>query len=238
MGLVSGAPRSGTTALCEWLGHQRDVSAFTESRILVSIHKFMEEIYRFHNLEKDSRMIVDLARHLVIDYYSSSRILMGKKVLIDKEPLEPIAFPSKEYGRFIMNIRTLFPECKLLLMVRDPVATIWSMTSRTWGSSLTSPESRSFTLEEHIENWSSCAELIVQHCSDSNAYIVQYGRLIHDAENESRRVFEFLDIQEGSAFQPREPKENGFSNKQRGKILRMVQPQLRALSGQGISDLS
>lgn len=93
--LISGAPRSGTSVLCEWLGHQPGVSAFPESRILVSIHGFMEEIYRFQNLDRDSATIVNLARHLVFDYYSSSRVLIAKKLLVDKEPLEQIAFPSK-----------------------------------------------------------------------------------------------------------------------------------------------
>jgi hypothetical protein len=42
--LISGAPRSRTSALCEWLGHQQGLSAFAESRILVSIHMFMSEV--------------------------------------------------------------------------------------------------------------------------------------------------------------------------------------------------
>jgi len=91
--LISGAPRSGTTSLIEWLGHQPGVSAFQESRILLSIHRFIEEIHRFKNLNRDSAAIVSLARHLVFDYYSSQRILLGKRLLVDKEPLEPIAFP-------------------------------------------------------------------------------------------------------------------------------------------------
>ena len=235
--LISGAPRSGTTALIKWLGHQPGVSAFQESRILVSIHRFMEEIYRFKNSDRGSATIVNLARHLVFDYYSSSRILIGKRLLADKEPLEPIAFPSKEYGQFIINVKRLFPESKLLLAVRDPIATIWSMIGRTWGESLTNMESKRFTIEEYTENWCSCAVLILQYCSDPNTYIVQFGRLINDPENESRRIFDFLDIRKGNSFQPRQTKEIGFSNEEREKILHMVQPQLELLNAQGISDL-
>jgi hypothetical protein len=234
--LISGGPRSGTSALCEWLGHQPGVSAFHESRILVSIHRFMEEIYRFRNLDKDSPMIVSLARHLVFDYYSSSRILLGKRLLVDKEPLEPIAFPSKEYRQFIINMKRLFPESKLLLAIRDPIATIWSMRKRTWGESLTNIETKKFTVEEYIENWCSCADLILQYRSDPNTYIVQFGRLVNDPENESRRILGFLNVREGDSFQPRQTKEIGFSNEEREKILRIVQPQLEMLRVQGISE--
>jgi len=235
--LISGPPRSGTSVLCEWLGHQPGVSAFPESRILVSISRFMNEIDRFRSLDRDSETIVNLARRLVFDYYSGSRILMGKRMLIDKEPLEPIAFPSKDYGRFIANVKRLLPGSKLLLVIRDPVATIWSMTRRTWGESLTQMETKRFTVEEYKENWSSCVDLILQYCSDPNTYIVQFGRLVHDPENESRRIFDFLKIRRGKSFQPRQTKEIGFSNEEQEKILRMVQPKLDLLAAAGISHL-
>ena len=45
-----------------------------------------------------------------------------------KEPLEPIAFPDRHYEQFLDNTRLLFPNIKLLFMVRDPLATIWSMS--------------------------------------------------------------------------------------------------------------
>jgi hypothetical protein len=235
--LISGAPRSGTTSLIEWIGHQPGVSAFQESRILLSIHRFMEEIYRFKNLNRDSATIVSLARHLVFDYYSSQRILLGKRLLVDKEPLEPIAFPSKEYGQFIINVKRLFPESKFLLAVRDPLATIWSMMGRTWGESLTNMETKRFNIEDYIENWCSCADLILQYCSDPNTYIVQFGHLVNDPENESKKIFDFLNIRKGNSFQPRQTKEIGFSNEEREKILRMVQPHLALLNVQGISNL-
>src|SRR5829696_8774651 len=88
--LLSGAPRSGTTALISWLDRHPRVAAFQESRILVGTHRFMADVYRFNNLERDSETLVELARHLVLDYYSSCRVLIGKSVLVDKEPLEPV----------------------------------------------------------------------------------------------------------------------------------------------------
>jgi len=197
----------------------------------------MQEICRFRNLDRDSATILNLARHLVFDYYSSSRILIGKRLLIDKEPLEPIAFPAKEYGQFIINVKRLFPQSKLLLAVRDPIATIWSMTGRSWGESLMNMETKRFTIEEYAGNWCSCADIILEYCSDPNTYVVQFGRLINDPENESRRIFDCLNIRKGNSFQPRQTSEIRFSNEERERILSIVQPQLELLNTQGIRDL-
>ena len=234
--LVSGAPRSGTTALVNWLGQQRGVSAVQESRILVGIHRFMEDIDRFKGLARDGARIITLARRLVLDYYAGSRILIGKRLLVDKEPLEPVAFPSREYGRFLVHVRTLFPGSKILLVVRGPVATIWSMSQRTWGESLVNMESKRFTIEEYAQNWCSCADLILQYWSDPRTCIVQWERLMNDPETESKRILAFLHVRKGEVFQPRQTKDIGFNREERDTILRLVQPKLDLLRAQGISD--
>jgi hypothetical protein len=237
MCLISGAPRSGTTALTDWLSHQPGVAGFQESRILIGIHRFIEDVYRFNNLVKDTGKLVILARHLVLEYYGSSRVLIGKRVLIDKEPLEPVAFPSREYGQFLVHVRQLFPELKLLLAVRDPVATVWSMSQRTWGESLTNAEAKRFTIQEYAENWCSCADLVLRYCSDPRTYVVQYGQLMNDSEKESRRILDFLRVRQGDPFTPRQPRDTGFDQDQRETILRVVRPQLERLTARGISQL-
>jgi hypothetical protein len=235
--LISGAPRSGTTALIDWLGHQPGVAAFEESRILVGIHRFIEDVYRFNKLERDSERLVNLARHLVLDYYSSCRVLIGKRILLDKEPLEPVAFPSREYGRFLVHVRRLFPESKILLAVRDPLATVWSMSERTWGESLTNGGTKQFTIEEYAQNWCACADLVLRYRSDPRTYVVQFGRLMNDPGDESRRILDFLNVRHGEIFEPRQTRDIGFSKEQRETILGVVQPQLDLLNGQGISAL-
>jgi hypothetical protein len=197
----------------------------------------MEDIYRFKNLESDSARIGNLARQLVRDYYVSSRILIGKSLLVDKEPLEPVALPSKKYERFLVNVRRLFPESKILLAIRDPVATISSMSQRTWGDSLSSMETRNFTIEEYAHNWCSCADLILRYFSDPRTYIVQFGRLMNDSTNESKRILDFLSIPNGGSFEPRRTSDISFNEEETDRILRLVQPQLDLLDAQRISDL-
>ncbi len=235
--LITGAPRSGTSALSVWLGQQPGVAAFAESRILVSIHKFLVEALRFKNLERENLRITSLARQLVLDYYFNSRLLIGEKLVIDKEPLEPIAFPAKDYEPFISSVKQLLPDSRLLFAIRDPLATIWSMSRRTWGESLQNETARKFTIEEHTENWCACANLIARHCTDPKTYVVQFGNLVNDSENESKRIFSFLNIRHGITFQPQPTKEIGFSSEEQAKILTGVQPQLAQLKTQGITNL-
>ena len=112
------------------------------------------------------------------------------------------------------------------------------MRGRTWGTSLTNAKTRRFTIEEHIENWRSCATLVLLYSSDPNTYVVQFGRLVNNPENESAKIFDFLNLREGDSFQLRQTSNIGFSNEEKEIILSRVQPQLELLTAQGISDLS
>lgn len=236
--LVSGAPRSGTTALCQWLNRQRGVASFGESRMLIATHRFLEEVHRFRRLEKRKKDLVDMARRLTYVYYLDHRVLLGRSLILCKEPLEPIAFPDKQYKAFLENVRIVLPEAKFIFMIRDPVATVWSMKQKKWGSSLTNFEPRTFSVEEHTESWCSCVDCILQYTADPNTYICQFGRLITDPENESKQILDFLKIRKGQPFQPRQTKSTGFSKEERALILRISRPQLKALYAQGISDLT
>lgn len=236
--LITGAPRSGTSALVRWLGTQKQISAFPESRILISAHRFLEEARRFQNLEKEIVRIENLVQKLAYEYYIDSRLSLGKRLIVDKEPLEPIAFPSKDYATFISNVRKIFPEAKLLLAIRDPFSTIWSMSRRTWGESLSDKLKHHFTLQEYIDTWKACAEVVLQYHGLPNVYVVQFGRLINDAENESGKIFDFLKLRNGVPFKPRETNEVNFDIEERNLILSAVSPHLEKLMSLGIKDLS
>lgn len=236
--LITGSPRSGTSALVRWLGMQRPISAFPETRILISAHRFLEEACRFQNLEKEIWRIEALARKLVFEYYIDSRLSVGKRLIVDKEPLEPIAFPLRDYKKFIINVGKIIPGAKILFAIRDPLATIWSMSRRTWGESLTEPQQRRFKLDEYIEDWNMCAELVLENYFAPNVYVVQFGRLINDSLNESRRIFDFLGIRSGVPFEPRETNEINFNNEECEKILTAVAKQVERLKTKGIKDLS
>jgi hypothetical protein len=235
--LISGAPRSGTTALIEWLGRHPDVAAFQESRILVGLHGFLDDVDRFAKLATNSAELVSLARQLALQYYASSGVLLGKRVIVDKEPLEPIAFPARDYAGFLRNVRRLFPASKILLLVRDPLDTIWSMSKRSWGESLAGGPVIHFTLEEYAQNWCACADVALTYCSDPGAYVVQFGHLVADPGDESRKILEFVGLRTGEMFEPQRTSEVGFNPEEVETILRLVRPRLELLRGRGLSQL-
>ncbi|GAB1469191.1 hypothetical protein MASR2M66_00670 [Chloroflexota bacterium] len=112
------------------------------------------------------------------------------------------------------------------------------MSQRSWGESLAVPDSRRFRLEDYIENWCSCAKLISLYSDiDENTYILQFGRLIEDAGNESKRILDFLGLQVETPFQPRQTHEIGFNKEDVEKIVKKTAPYLDNLRLHGITDL-
>lgn len=234
--LITGSPRSGTTAVERWLGEQRKVVAFHETRVLIAIHRFIEEIARYHRLEPMGEF-ARMARETAFEYYSNRSILIGRKVIVDKEPLEPIAFPDADYALFLKNLRLLFPEGKLLFMVRDPISTIWSMCQRKWGYSLVGFEPRTLTLDEHIENWCTCADIVLDYIDDPNAYVCAFGRLVDTPQEESEQILRFLHLSGGEPFRPQTVKKVGFGDAERIYILQKTNSRVDAFEQQGILNL-
>jgi len=231
--LITGAPRSGTTAMELWLNSQKKVVAFHETRILRTTHKFLEEAKRYSNLEPRGEF-ADLARSVAYQFYSKRCIMKENNIIIDKEPFMSIGFPDKDYLLFLENYRLLFPDGKLLFMIRDPLSTIWSMQERKWGYTLRDFTPCSFELEYYIENWCDCADLILDYANDNNTYICSFETLVTNPAEESERIFDFLQLTGGEPFEPREVKTIGFSDEERNLIRDKTRNHREALKKQEI----
>ena len=216
--LITGCPRSGTSALLWWLAEQDKIETSYESRILISAHRFLTEVERFQALHENQSLLISMLRRLFFNYHSSLRYLWGKKI-IEKEPLEPIAFPDEKYGEFIRHVQLVLPEIKLLFVVRDPIETVWSMRQRKWGFSLTNQNLGSYSIQKCIEIWIANVKLIQEFASDSNVYICKFDRLISNPEKESHRIFDFLSIPRTKIFVPRPTKTPAFSKAEKELIL-------------------
>jgi len=227
--LLCGCPRSGTSAMRNWLQLQPGVAALFESRIMISAHRFVEEVERFSVLHANKNILLPLIRRLVFSYCAQTKFIWRKQLVV-KEPLEPIAFPEERYGAFLQSMRMVFPEIKLIFMVREPVGTIWSMTQRKWGYSLTQGDLRTYSSEESIRNWKACAGLACEYAPDPNVYVCMFDKLIGEPEEESRRIFDFLSINSRNYFQPKPTKTPGFTEEEKEFILRETQPQRELLS--------
>jgi len=231
--LITGAPRSGTTAVEKWLNRQEKTVAFHESRMLIAVHRFIEEIYR-HSSFKNDKKFLEMGRNMAYKFYSSRCKIVEYKLLIDKEPLEPIAFPDKNYRLFLKNYRLIFPEGKLIFMLREPLAAIWSMDERKWGHSLHNYTPHTFSLDTYIQTWCDSADLILEYADDKNSYICSFEKLVDNPKEESFKIFDFLQLKDGKIFQPRAVKNIKFDDEQRELIEEGTKDHMDKLRGRGL----
>ncbi|CAN5320474.1 hypothetical protein BH23BAC3_BH23BAC3_32960 [soil metagenome] len=232
--LITGAPRSGTTAMENWLNDQKRVVAFHETRVLRTTHRFLEEA-KLHSKLKTDGEFLDLARNIAYQFYSKRCIMSENEIFIDKEPLMSISFPEKDYSSFLDNYRLMFPHGKLLFMVRHPLSTIWSMNERKWGYTLRNYTPRSFELDYYIESWCDCAQLILDYADEKNTYICSFETLVNQPGDESKRILDFLGISDGKPFQPKEVKTIGFTDEETAHILQKTKNYMHSLNERGIS---
>lgn len=235
--VISGAPRSGTTAVVKWLQTNKRVSTFAETRILVAAHAMVREAHRFQQLSGKDLYLRRAVRRLVFGFYAEQCKYAGRPILVDKEPLEPIAFPDRQYEDFLHSVRFIEPDAKIIFMVREPIGTVWSMSQRKWGYSLTEGEPRTFTLEEHVANWCACADIALEWASDPNVYVCFYDRLVTAPESESMRIAHFLGLGKVGTFEPKQSSEPGFSPDQRAFIAAQTQSRVEALAAVGVAEV-
>ena len=101
--LITGCPRSGTSAVLYWLKAQKQLTGFYESRIMISAHRFLNEVENFKELQTNRRTLIKMIRKLVFSYYAQNKYVW-RKILVEKEPLEPVAFPEGGYDNFLQHI--------------------------------------------------------------------------------------------------------------------------------------
>ena len=130
--LTVACARSGSSALVGWLSRHSDVVYVGQSRILPIASRYIQNVDSFKNLHSNRDSLLMLGRNLVWQYYSSKWFIWNR-ILIDKENFDPTVFPNGKIDRFLDDVRELFPDVKLLFLVREPVATISSMQKKNFG---------------------------------------------------------------------------------------------------------
>jgi len=208
--LITGCPRSGTSALCAWLKVQPGISGFYESRITIAAHRFLQSVDRFKHLAEHETTLIESARRMVLDHYSQIRFLPGR-VILEKEPLEPIAFPDHDYSSYLHTMRRLFPAMKLIFITRNVENTVWSMTQRTWGQSLAAPTEISLNISQATRIWLDSNRLIQKMQNEPNTLSIQYEDLVARPGEVSKQLCDFLNIQYRSPFVPTSGKTPQFS---------------------------
>jgi hypothetical protein len=116
-------------------------------------------------------------------------------------------------------MRLIFPDIKIIFMVREPLATIWSMRQREWGYSLADPKLRNYSLPECIQIWKNCVELAHENYDDPNWYICSFERLVKEPKEESCRILRFISSKSSTFFIPKTTDKSRFSDEEKNYIL-------------------
>ncbi|MCP5004997.1 MAG: sulfotransferase [Planctomycetes bacterium] len=227
--LVVSCARSGSTAISDWLSKQSGVVYAGQSRIQTVTCRYIQEIDSFKSLTKDRALLLKLVNELVWQYYAKS-FFFWNRVLVDKENFDPTTFPHGRYEEFIDTLQYLFPDIKLLFLVRDPVATIWSMHKKKyWGYSLARSSLLTYTRDEYIDIWNQCTILASKSRGMKNVYVCEFEKLVAAPDKESAKIFKFLGIPGSNIFCPNVTDEIGFDQSERQYILDATESVRKAL---------
>lgn len=217
--LIVACARSGSTALAQWLSLQAGVVYGKQSRILPVASRFIQDADSFKSLSGSRELLLSSGRELVWRYYAHSSFLWSR-LLIEKENFDTTVFPDGQFEKFLGIVRQLFPQIKILFLIREPLATIWSMQKKEWwGHSLTQFPLFRLTLDECIKIWNDSAMLAEKYRGDKNAYVCEFEKLVADPKKESDEISRFLNISGAQPFFPNSTASIGFSEAEQQYIL-------------------
>jgi hypothetical protein len=184
--LVTGCPRSGTTPLTGWLGMSPNVVSLCESRRTLAMHRLLDEARRFKTTSGELATIKSCAGMMMRKLYDT-----GVAVVVDKEPLEPIAFPHGDFESYLDDVVDVL-DSKLLFMIRDPVTTVFEILSRLWGHSRVAGEPEKRTLPEAIAIWREATETAIKYAGRENVRLQSYEKLVVDSPHQSIYICDFV----------------------------------------------
>jgi adenylylsulfate kinase len=196
--LVTGCPRSGTTAVASWLLSAPGAVGAIETRRTIAARSIWRTSKRFWCFDPmaplmalqratNPELVRQIAREAALRMYGVSQDHDG--VLIDKEPLEPVAFPQEDYAEYLQDVRDLW-DAQLVCMVRNPIDTIASMMRRLWGYSAKDQEPHELALRDCIRVWKKATRAVIRAkvVAPAETRIQTYEALCSHPEIETQKM--------------------------------------------------
>ena len=177
---IAGLHRSSTSMLHNWLAAHPDVSGFHNTGAPRDEGQHLQTVYLpASSLGGPGRFGFDPRAHLTEDNANPEKAEklfwewsqywdLSKPVLVEKSP------PNLLRTRFL---RALFPNCKIIVITRHPIAVAYS-TRRNWG----------VPIYQSLRHWCLCHEVFAHDSwptGDSQwLHILAYEQFVDDAEHE------------------------------------------------------
>ena len=189
---VVGPPRSGTTVLQRALRRHPDLWGGPETHFLLPLLRALPEVHAYADREPAEEFFLpaegislgELTRsigHGVAELIASRS---GGRRWVDHTPSYVLELPS---------LVDMFPDCKVLFMVRDGRDATESALRIWWGQDL--------TFDVATQMWVDHTRAGLTHAAGpdgSRMLALRFERLVADPATELRRVFEFLDLDLGA----------------------------------------
>jgi len=205
MHFVTGASRSGTTSIIKWLGKGKDVRIFDEIRISFAINSFLESVHRHKYLFEDREILEPLVRELFYKYISKKSFLINKTAIL-KEPVTYSGFFKMAGPNYIRNMHQLFPESKMIFMMRHPISVTNSLLKREWGISFTGVTPYQISLDDALKTWKDNARVYIHNKDKNYIYLCRYENLVKHPKEETEKIKNFLSIRHTEHFIVKESK--------------------------------
>ena len=230
--LVTGAPRSGTGAMASWLGHQPRVKGFSESKVLFIAHQLRQSFRKWERFPKD--LAIRHVREFVLSCYAETGVYLGSRMLLDKEPLDPLSLSSDQYDAFIASVEEIFPSVRFVVMVRNPESMVSSVVNRNWGYSIQGKDPAARDVKDGINIWLKANRLVASISQKDNVHICEFEDLVSKPHEESRKIAQFLSLRHWKPFRPRETSEITLEPAQRRQVWEETAECRRKLQETGI----
>lgn len=231
--LVSGCPRSGTSAMSSWIGSQPRVKSFAETKILFATHQLRKALCQWERFpEKD---ISERIRRFACQSYALEGVYLGARTLLEKEPLDPISISPDEYRSFLTSVELAFPSARFVIMVRNPESVVSSIVSREWGFSRRGKKGQERSVRDGIEVWKKANQFAASIAQEEHVYLCRFEDLIDQPEEESRGLAQFLGLEHWEAFEPRKTSEVTLSPEESDRVWNETRDCRGQLAEAGIS---
>lgn len=190
---IVGFPRSGTTLLEQMLDAHPGMQSMGERPFfnLLADQLVSRGMRVPRDLQRlDQRDCDDLRAH----YWrlaGDKVILDAQRQLVDKNPLNMLALPL---------IQRLFPHAKIILAVRHPCDVVWSCYMQHFRSSVLAVAGAS--LERLARTYVAAMECWWHHVQvfQPDVLEVRYETLVAEAASETRRIADFLEVDDAAAM--------------------------------------
>lgn len=197
---IVGAPRSGTSLIRVILNRHPEIGICDETYFFYYVYSRRNKFGDLKNIEWRRKLVnrylaTDRIHRLDLDLQQLSDTLMEQGISYEAFFLSLMWFYAKSNGKRRFGEKTpqhalyaeklieMFPDCKLIHVIRDPRDVIASLMRMPWAS-------KSVLANARI--WRAC-NMSAYQCNKKGAYLaVQYEKLVLNPDEELKRICTFI----------------------------------------------